>query len=210
MRRWHYWSLRLAREIARDTETFAEAIAYLDERMGEDLLIKVAEDVQGIAPGIEGDEVLRLWTERQGGRYRHSSYGIGTWLLGEDRALATLEEEDEEDTRPEPEAGTQAAARKELEERIRRYLKNQELVRQTKSGGGQSGSEEPEEMWSRWNHSGRSRWILSYFVESSGHFEAGPDPLLGLPRVRGAGDARGDVHGQRDGGRGAGGAAVAV
>lgn len=172
VRRWHYWSVRLARDAARRLETYQEVLGYLDEQMGEELIAHVRDDVQGIAPGIESDDVMRLWTEREPGRYRQASYGIGTWLLGEDRALATLEKEEEEE---EPAPGSQAAARRALEDRIQRYLKNQELVRKARAGSG-ADEEDPEEMWKRWNHSGRHRWILAYFVEFSG--------LFSLDRVR--------------------------
>ena len=167
VRRWHYWSARLARDAARRKETFGQVLAYLDETMGEELIQHVRDDMQYIAPGIETDEVRRFWTERQGGRYRQASYGIGTWLLGEDRALATLEPEEDEE--PAPPEGSQAAARKKLEDRIQRYLKNQELVRRAKSGS-VSGADEPDALWGRWNHAGRYQWILAYFVESSGLF----------------------------------------
>jgi hypothetical protein len=167
VRRVHYRSVRLAREAAREYPTFEEVMGYLDEQMGEDVLEAVKQDVQRIAPGIENDQVRRLWDERKGGRRRQASFGIGTWLLGEDRALAQYEDEGEEQEQ-EPEVGSAAASRKKLEDRVQRYLKNQELAR--RGGGGASDEEDPNELWNRWIHSGRYQWILAHFAEFSGYF----------------------------------------
>jgi len=168
IRRVHYRSVRIARDAARQYPTFEEMMAYLDEQMSEDVLAAVKEDVQQIAPGIENDQVRRLWDDRAGGRFRQASYGVGTWLLGEDRALAQYEKEADPDAKKEPEVGSAAAARKKLEERVQRYLKNQDLAR--RAGGGASDEEDPNELWNRWNHSGRYQWVLAYFAEFSGYF----------------------------------------
>jgi len=167
IRRVHYRSVRIAREAVRQYPTFEEVMGYLDEQMGEDVLEAVKEDVQAIAPGIENDQVRRLWDERKAGRFHQASYGIGTWLLGEDRALAQYEKEGEEKEN-QPEKGSAAEARKKLEERVQRYLKNQELAR--RAGGGATEEEDPNELWNRWNHSGRYQWVLAYFAEFSGYF----------------------------------------
>ena len=164
----HYRARHIARDAARQHPTFEEVLAYLDEQMGEDLLEAVKEDVQEIAPGIENDQVRRLWDERKAGRFHQASYGIGTWLLGEDRALAQFEKEPDPNAKKEPAKGSAAAARKKLEERVARYLKNQDLAR--RGGGGASDEEDPNELWSRWSHSGRNQWVLAYFAEFSGYF----------------------------------------
>lgn len=169
VRRVNYWSVRLARDFARKAGTFEEAIAYLDEKMAEDVIENVKNDVQQIAPGIEDDQVRRLWDERKGGRFRQASYGIGTWLLGEDRALAQYDKEEEKDKEAAPEPGSAAETRKKLEERVARYLKNQELAR--RASGGASDEEDPNSLWQHWSHSGRYQWMLAYFAEFSGLFK---------------------------------------
>src|SRR6185436_1334609 len=127
--RWHFWAVRLAREIATKTN-FEEVRAYLDEKMAEDLAEKVKAEVQTIAPGVEIDQVRRLWKERKGGKYKGASYGMGTWLLG-DSARAELDQTKEAEKKPESEKGTQSEARKKLEDRIKRYLENQKLSRES-------------------------------------------------------------------------------
>ena len=52
-----------------------------------------------------------------------ASYGLGTWLLGPDRARAKLKKEEESD----PRDGSQKDdVRAKLEQKINRYVKNQQ------------------------------------------------------------------------------------
>lgn len=172
----HSQSVRLAREAARDAgrreskgeATFESVLGYLEESMAEDLMRNTQKALEELAPGIEEDQIQRMWLERQGGRFRQASFGNGTWLLGEGRALATYEDEGEV-TDKAPEKGSQAEARKKLEERMSRYMRNQELSRKSKSGGGADG--DPGEYWNDWDYAGRYNWILAYFVEFSGMFK---------------------------------------
>lgn len=165
--RWHHWSLRLAQEAGRKT-SFEEVQAYLDEKMGEEVSQKVRDDVQSIAPGIEVDQVRKLWGERKGGKFRTATYGLGTWLIGES-ARAELDQDKKKAGQEAPPApGSAAEARKKLEERISRYLANQKLTRG--SGGGAQNEEEPQVFWGEWNWAGRTQWILAYYAEKSGDF----------------------------------------
>jgi tetratricopeptide (TPR) repeat protein len=162
----HFWTVRLARETGRKA-VFEEVQGYLDEKMAEDVMQKVRDDVQTIAPGVEVDQVRRLWGERKGGKVRTATYGLGTWLLGES-ARAELDQTKEK-AAAEPEKGSQSEARKKLEQRIQRYLENQKLTRS--SGGGEaSDDEDPQVFWEGWTSAGRSQWVLSYFAEKSGEF----------------------------------------
>jgi hypothetical protein len=163
--RWHYWTVRLARTIAQKTN-LEEVQGYLDEKMAEDLVAKVRDDVDSILPGIEPDLVRKLWGERKGGKYRPATYGIGTWMLGES-ARAELDKGQEKKA-AEPAKGSAAEARKKLEEKIKRYLENQKLTRQ--SGDAVDASEDPAKFWESWNWSGRSQWVLAFFAEKSGEF----------------------------------------
>lgn len=163
--RWHSWTVRLAREAARKP-TFEEVQGYLDEKMGEDLAQKVRDAVQTIAPGIEVDQVRRLWGERKGGKYRTATFGLGTWLLGES-ARAELDQT-KEPKEAAPEKGSQSEARKKLEERIQRYLDNQKLTRNASKE--KSEEDDPQAFWESWDSAGRAQWVLAYFAEKSGEF----------------------------------------
>jgi hypothetical protein len=160
--RWHFWAVRLAREAARKP-TFEEVQAYLDEKMGEDVAQKVRDDVQTIAPGIEVDQVRRIFGERKGGKYRTATYGGGTWLLGESAREELDQTKDEK--KEEPVKGTQSEARKKLEDRIKHYLENQKL---TRSSADAAEADDPQVFWDGWNWSGRSQWVLAYYAEKSG------------------------------------------
>ncbi|MEW6072492.1 MAG: hypothetical protein AB1726_07865 [Planctomycetota bacterium] len=166
VRLWHLWTEKLARRAAREKEGYQAVIAYLDEGYAEDLRKAVAQDLQSLAPGIQPDEVQRLWDERSRGRRRPTTYGQGTWLLGEERALAVLEKEAEGEP---PAEGSQEAERKKLEERLARYFRNQELAQKAKTGG-EAEEDDPEKFWAGWTPAGRILWIQAYFVENSGLF----------------------------------------
>lgn len=181
--RWHYWTVRLAKDAARKT-TFEEVQAYLDEKMGEEIAQKVRDDVQTIAPGIEVEQVRKLWNERKGGKFRSASYGLGSWLLG-DSARAELDKEKKGAATPPPAPGSAAEARQKLEDRIKRYIENQKLT--SKSGGNAASDEDPQVFWGDWNWAGRSQWILAYHAEKSGDFKDVEGRLSPCPACGGAG-----------------------
>lgn len=166
VRRWHYWTGRLAKKASREHENFEAVLAYLDDTMSSEVAKAVTEDLQRLAPGIRDDETRRLWEERTGGRFRQASYGHGTWLIGEDRALAEIKKEEPKTAVPKDSA---EAERRRLEERITRYRKNLELARKSKSSG-ESELESPEDFWANWRSSNRSQWVLAYHIENSGDF----------------------------------------
>ena len=159
----HSQTVRIARDAARHKKTYEEVLGYIDEGMAQDLFKRAQESLQKLAPGIEAEEIERIWRQREGGKRRQASFGLGTWLLGESRALATYDDKEEE---PEPERGSQAEARQKLEDRIDRYLRNQELARKAKSSsGGEDG--DPAKFWTEWPYAGRYQWVQAYFVEFS-------------------------------------------
>ncbi len=167
--RWHHWSVRLARDAARK-KTYEEVLGYLDEKMSEEVVEHVRSDAQTIAPGIEPDQVRRLWNERKS-PYHQASYGLGTWLLGEAARKELDEKKDgqEKDPNATPAPGSQAEARKKLEERVKRYLENQKLARKGEEQV-ESKDEDPQVFWQGWDSAGRSQWILAYYAEKSGDF----------------------------------------
>jgi hypothetical protein len=164
VRSWHHWSRRLAQTAARQM-TYEEVLAYLDGGMGEDILKKVLEDLQKIAPEIKSDEARELWEQRKGGKMRQASYGNGTWLLGDAAARAGIEKEAPKETVK----GTQDEARKQIEDKIKRYLKNQQTARKADAGG-TSEEDDPNTFWETWPSPNRAQWVLAYFVENSGDF----------------------------------------
>lgn len=162
--RWHYWTQRLARDAGR-MESYEEALAYLDEKMGQAIVEKVRDDMQSIVPGIEVDQVRRLWDERPKGRFRQASYGQGTWLLG-DGALTELGKEPEPEAPEDPDS--RDSSRQRIKERVARYLENQKLAQSATQEGGSD--DDPQTFWETWPSSARGQWILAYHAEKSGDF----------------------------------------
>src|SRR5690606_8661963 len=66
---------------------------YAENQMTEDILASVGERLK-----IEVDEVRQLWTDRAnypvGKRAEHFSYGVGSWVLGEEKILAGTKQGD--------------------------------------------------------------------------------------------------------------------
>ncbi|MDP6955346.1 MAG: hypothetical protein QF599_05175, partial [Planctomycetota bacterium] len=77
-RRWHYWVTRLAKVAA--VGSYEQAIDYLDENMGKEVLDRVLDDARRITAEIGEDDVTAFWVERKRGRWKRASYGYGTWL----------------------------------------------------------------------------------------------------------------------------------
>ena len=169
VRRMHANAVRLARDAARQKETYEEALAYVEEQMVEELLGRVQEDLAELAPGIEEGAIQKLWGERKGGRYRQASYGLGTWILGEDRARLLYDKDKDAEEEDAPKKESSGEARKQLEKRIEQYLRNQEHAQRAKSAA--HTEDDPNEFWSGWTSGGKSQFLQAYFAEFSGLFD---------------------------------------
>ncbi len=170
IKRWYFAGSRLAQRAGRDLG-FEEALAYLDGAMSEEIAQRVTEDLQkNHSATITADDVLEYWSQRftrLNGRPRvlrmkKASYGHGTWLLGDDEALAGLEEPAEE-AKPTSERD---AERARIEDKVKRYLKNQEIARKSKSR--ENEAEEVEAFWKTWSANSKAQWIAAYYAENSG------------------------------------------
>ncbi|MDE0895747.1 MAG: hypothetical protein OSB10_04105 [Planctomycetota bacterium] len=161
-KRWHAAASKRAREGAL-LSTYGEALAYVSEGMSQEVLEAVTKDLSNIDKDINAEEVRVLFDEREGGRWRKASYGIGTWMLGEAKARAGIEEAPESTSG----GGEQDAARKALEDKIKRYLDNQSAVRSSSSDDGES----PEDFWVGYSVNSRINWLLAYYAEFSGDMD---------------------------------------
>tara|TARA_R110002072_G_scaffold185165_15_gene341932 strand:- start:32 stop:1576 length:1545 start_codon:yes stop_codon:yes gene_type:complete len=170
--RWFYWMRRLARDAAK--MDFQQMIGYADETLGQDIRAKVLEDVQkGISESIQDVEIEALWATRKKTRFLNASYGNGTWLLGDDRALAG----GEKDKKPAAEGTTGLdKERADLEKKIEQFLKNQRRARSARSGA--DAEEDQAEGWASFAQASRAQWVLSYYVEFSGDLEVRDHPFL--------------------------------
>jgi len=194
---WYRRMERLAAKAARE-QGYEGALAYLDEGMARDLLAEVIADVAKIWPDVSNDVIGQLWLDRKRGRWRPASYGLGTWLLGEDAALAGIETQAE----AAPAESDTDAQRAALEDRLARFMKNQESQRRARKTADQE--DDVEAYWSSQPHSARTNWLVAYFVENSGQFDLGAKPILrncrecggtGVREIIYTGGARSDSQG---------------
>jgi len=171
--RWKYHTRKLTREAARGAN-FEVARTWATEEASQAIAGRVLADVQDrVTSAVSEDDVLRLWEERDRGRFESSTYGLGTWLLGEDRAGTNGDD---------PAAAAKSAVsavdeqRKAIEDRIKRYLENQKISRRNQA----SDDEEDltQKFWEEWTVNGRSLWLMSYYLEESGDFEIRPRASL--------------------------------
>jgi len=169
---WHDRLRKLARERARET-TYVEALTYAEEQLSQDIAAAVLSDVhKRISESVQESELRELWNKRDKVVYQLASYGEGTWLLGEDRARKGLDEaQDEEGKSPTTQMD---AERAKLEEKIKRFIKNQEAARRAKRQQGET--EDYELFWKGFDLSGRAQWIRAYYAEFSGDMELAPRP----------------------------------
>jgi tetratricopeptide (TPR) repeat protein len=160
------WAQRLTAQAARDPKmTFASALQYVEETLTEDLYAAVHAELQKkLGASVTPDEVRKLWQERKPGRIRKASYGQGTWLLGDDKARAELPE------RTAPTVETEKdAQRAELEEKVKRYLQNQQMVKRAQASAEKK--DEHEAFWATWRSGNRALWLLAYYAEFGGEMQ---------------------------------------
>lgn len=171
--RWKYHTRKLTREKARGNN-FEAARTWATEEASQEIAALVLADVQArVTSAVSEEDVLKLWEERDRGRYESSTYGFGTWLLGEDRAGAGGDD---------PAAAAKEAVsavdeqRKAIEDRIKRYLENQKISRRNQASSDEE--DVAQTFWEGWSVNGRSLWLMSYYIEESGDFEVRPRASL--------------------------------
>lgn len=165
-RAWFDWSARLALAKARENPGLEATLGWVDESMSEEVLAAVhAELVRTVSAAVTPEEVRRYWMERQGTRVHKASYGEGSWLLGiegAERGLAAAEQ-------PEEAMSDVDKQRKQIDERLKRFMKNREMAG-VKWKADNSGDQEDERQlfWAGTNASERAQWILASYAENSG------------------------------------------
>jgi len=109
-------------------------------------------------------ELDALWQDR----FRHSpkshqaSYGDGSWILGEERARAGID-----DSKKKKDDG-KTPEQRELEDRMQRYLQNLQRAQKKESGDSE---ETPEDWWRDATTTRRFQFLLAYYAEFSGDYQ---------------------------------------
>jgi tetratricopeptide (TPR) repeat protein len=167
---WYAWAGRLARAAALKM-TLEQAMVYLDDGMKRDILERVTKDAQRLSKEATPDVVRKLWLGRHKVHWYHASYGYGTFLLGKDAAL-----KGEQPDAPKTALNEKDKARADLEQKIQRFLQNQEIARKAQSKEEQK--DDREAVWKEIGAEGRTQWILAYYAENSGDMELMKKPFL--------------------------------
>jgi len=153
-------------EVARrDEMTLGAALELVEESIHLEIVDRLANSYKMDAEGIDS-----LWEARKSGSVRTSSYGTGTFILGEEKALDWVGEKD--DGRVEEEQVSDEDD--DLQDRIDKVLKKRAAeARQRRSSRRSSRSLEegisPDEWWEQNTSDDRMRWLMAYYAEFSGH-----------------------------------------
>jgi len=170
--RWNHHMRRRIRARAGKLD-YTGAVTYAQEELSEEIQALVLADVQKqISAEAQPGDILAFWATRKKSRYDLASYGIGTWLLGEDKALAGTGDGAEPTV---PKSGKDQE-RAKLEEKIKRFLKNQQSARRARRSGEQE--DEFQAFWASFTMDARSQWIRAFYVEFGGDFELDDKPRL--------------------------------
>ncbi|MBI5363653.1 MAG: hypothetical protein HZA53_10780, partial [Planctomycetes bacterium] len=171
VRAWNFHAGRLARDAA--AKPLEEVMAYLDEKLKQDIATAVAKDLVKVSREATEDTARQLWKNRKKIRYQTASYGLGTWLLGKAVALRGHEEDGHKEQKPETE---QDKARADLASKLKRFFDAQNVARQALSADEKK--EDREGFWREFPYTARANWIVAYYVENSGDYEVAPMPLI--------------------------------
>lgn len=170
--RWLYWTRKLSRAQA-SQDNFEAARNWVTERASDEIRQRVLDDIQrSVTADASLEDVRRLWEERDRGRYESTTFGVGTWLLGEARANAGGEAEET----PAEAVSQVDEQRRAIEERVKRYLDNQRIAR--RSSASEEEADLTQQFWETWSTNGRSLWLMSYYVEESGDYDVRVRPSL--------------------------------
>ncbi len=155
-------------EIARrDGMTLGAAVQLVDETVHKDVVKRISASYS-----TSEEQTEQLWKARHGGSVRTSSYGTGTFVLGEQKALdffdhsnAAADKAPDEEKAPDENAS--------LEQRIEDVLKQRaaQADSRAKSKSSQRDLSEgltPDGWWASVSIDDKVAWLSGYFAEFSG------------------------------------------
>lgn len=145
--------------------TFAQARAYAEDQMADDVFERLAKTLE-----MTPEELEQYWAKRNEhgrGRAIIYSYGVGSWVLGEDKVIAGTKAEGGGGANK---AGGDSPEDRELE-RIIRKLREYRDQRRRGGAGGQGERETEEDWWRLASRNERTGWLRAYFAEFGGYME---------------------------------------
>jgi tetratricopeptide (TPR) repeat protein len=160
---WYELASRIAHAKAGDRKVpFEEAKAYAERELAKEILKQVLDRVRRIDDSLDANAVRALFDGRDVKKLRNqrARYDQGTFALGKEKARAGLEPKEAE-SKP----SAEDAQKKELDEKIRRYLN---ALKSAQGGASGPALEEPQAWWDRAPSAARGQWLLAYYAEFGG------------------------------------------
>jgi hypothetical protein len=170
--RWNYWLRRLSRDAAKKLD-YGSAIAYAEETLSQHIQEAVLADVQQhLSAHADLAVVQAAWAARKKGRYDNASFGAGSWLLGNERALAGTEQPGDAGAAQSQET----QERQDLQKKIEAFLRNQQQARRARSS--EDEAESYDAFWKAFPLNAKDQFIRAYYVEFGGDMELRARPYM--------------------------------
>ncbi|HHI79079.1 MAG TPA: hypothetical protein ENK02_03795 [Planctomycetes bacterium] len=146
---------------------FQEAQAFAEEKLGQLIREKIAKK-RGLDPA-EVDALFKARKSIRGLRSRKASYGTGSFILGKEGVLKDTSVGKRLSKGKGKKAQGSNQAQRELQKRIRQYLR---LMRNRQQGGGKAQAlQSPEDWWKSTTSVRRQQWLIAYYAEHGGDLE---------------------------------------
>jgi hypothetical protein len=146
--------------------TVAAAKQYAEQKMSDDIAALVAARFK-----IDTAEVKTLWADRakfpKGKQTEHFSYGIGSWLLGEQGVLKDTKQ-GKEQAKEAAESAQQKDELARIAKALREASERRRAAMQSAQGGGGQKEQTDQEWWETASRAERTSWLRAYYAEFGG------------------------------------------
>lgn len=181
------WYDRVIAEVKRQAlnreATMDQLIAWVEGELPQAVRSRLVGELAAMNDELQPGDLDAYWAKRsEHGAARHrASFGEGSWILGEERARAGLDAEEEKEA-----DDGKTAEQKEMEERVQRYLENLESQRRAAEGAA-SGEATADDWWQQASVTERFQFLLAYYAEYSGDFASTSFEFARCPTCAGTG-----------------------
>lgn len=155
------------KKVVDGSTTLQSAREYAEGKMTDDIVARLAQQLR-----LDAAEVKELWAGRArfavGKRTEHFAYGLGSWVLGEEKILKGTQVGKAKETKEakEPAEDTNARDVERLARLFREAMERRRTAVQGEQGGPRKMSE--EDWWRQASRAERTGWLRAYYAEFSG------------------------------------------
>jgi len=154
------------KKVAEEGCTLQQARDYAENKMSDDLFARVGQQLR-----LDVAEVKRLWADRGknpvvGKRTELFSYGLGTWVLGEQAILKGTEVGKQKDARQQKEETDDREVQR-VANALKKALERRQKAMQGQ-GGEQQREQTDEDWWNDADRRDRRNWLCAYYAEFGG------------------------------------------